>query len=312
MTSPRVLFSAPDDWWPLYEPHLRRACAAEGLAPEFMTAVDGGRVDYIVHRPGGPVEEFSGFPGLKAVLSLWAGVEGLVDDPSLTAPLVRMIDESLTAGMAEWVAGHVLRHHLGMDAHVLGQDGVWRNGVIPPLARERNVGVLGLGALGTASARMLARIGFRVSGWSRRPREVDGVVTRAGPEGFREVLAASEILVLLLPATQGTASLMDAAAFAAMPRGAVLINPGRGSLIDDAALLAALDSGRLAHATLDVFREEPLPPAHRFWAHPRVTVTPHIASETRPETASEAIARSIRRGEDGAGFDGLVDRSAGY
>ena len=312
MTAPRVLFSAPDDWWPLYEPHLRRASAAEGLVPEFVTAADGGRIDYVVHRPGGPVEDFSGFPGLKAVLSLWAGVEGLVDDPSLTAPLVRMIDESLTAGMAEWVAGHVLRHHLGMDAHVLGQDGVWRNGIIPPLARERGVGVLGMGALGTASARMLAGIGFRVNGWSRRLREVDGIVTRSGPEGFREVLAASEILVLLLPSTPGTASVMDAAAFAVLPRGAVVINPGRGALIDDAALLAALDTGHLAHATLDVFREEPLHQAHPFWAHPGVTVTPHIASETRPETASEAIARNIRRGEDGAPFEGLVDRSAGY
>jgi glyoxylate/hydroxypyruvate reductase A len=223
-----------------------------------------------------------------------------------------MIDESLTAGMAEWVAGHVLRHHLGMDAHVLGQDGVWRNGIIPPLARERSVGVLGMGALGTASARMLAGIGFRVNGWSRRLREVDGIVTRSGPEGFREVLAASEILVLLLPSTPETASVMDAAAFASLPLGAVVINPGRGALIDDAALLAALESGHLAHATLDVFREEPLPPEHPFWAHPRVTVTPHIASETRPETASEAIARNIRRGEDGEAFVGLVDQAEGY
>ena len=310
--APRVLFSAPPEWWPLYAPHLRAACAAEGLEPEFLTAPDGGPVDYIVHRPGGPVAEFSGFEGLKAVLSLWAGVEGLVDDPTLTAPLVRMIDESLTAGMAEWVAGHVLRHHLGTDAHVLGQDGVWRNGIIPPLARERGVGVLGLGALGTASARMLAGIGFRVHGWSRRAKDLDGIATYSGPEGFREVLAASEILVLLLPSTPGTASVMDAEAFAALPRGAVVINPGRGALIDDAALLAALDSGHLAHATLDVFREEPLPPEHPFWAHPRVTVTPHVASETRPETASEAIARNIRRGEDGAPFEGLVDRAAGY
>jgi len=310
--APRVLFSAPADWWPLYEPHLRRACAAEGVSPELLTEADGGRVDYIVHRPGGPVEDFSGFPGLKAVLSLWAGVEGLTGDKTLTVPLVRMIDESLTAGMAEWVAGHVLRHHLGMDAHVLGQDGVWRNGIIPPLARERSVGVLGMGALGTASARMLAGIGFRVNGWSRRLREVDGIVTRSGPEGFREVLAASEILVLLLPSTPETASVMDAAAFASLPRGAVVINPGRGALIDDAALLSALDSGHLAHATLDVFREEPLPQAHPFWAHPRVTVTPHIASETRPETASEAIARNIRRGEDGEAFVGLVDRAEGY
>jgi glyoxylate/hydroxypyruvate reductase A len=249
---------------------------------------------------------------MKAVLSLWAGVEDIVGDPTLSVPLCRMVDEGLTRGMAEWVTGHVLRYHLGTDAHVLGQDGVWRNGAIPPLASDRTVGILGLGELGRAVAVMLHGIGFDLRGWSRREKAVPGIVGLSGEDGLEAVLEASEILVTLLPATRATEGLLDARRLGMLPEGARLINPGRGSLIDDDALLAALDSGRLGHATLDVFREEPLPPEHPFWAHPKVTVTPHVASETRPETAAEAIARNVRRGEEGEPFLNVVDRTAGY
>ncbi|MFO1207823.1 MAG: glyoxylate/hydroxypyruvate reductase A [Amaricoccus sp.] len=310
----RILFSAPEEHWPLWRPHLLAALAAEGLDEVTLTDDPAGpwTFDYIVYRPGGPVADFTPFTRLKAVLSLWAGVEGIVGDPTLTVPLCRMVDEGLTRGMAEWVAAHVLRYHLGTDAHVLGQDGVWRNGVVPPLAADRTVGILGLGEIGAAVAATLAGIGFDVRGWSRRPRAVPGIAAESGPDGLEAVLGVSEILVTLLPATPGTANLLDARTLALLPPGAFLINPGRGSLIDDAALLEALDSGHLRHATLDVFRDEPLPPDHPYWAHPRVTVTPHIASETRPETASEAIARNVRRGEAGEPFLNVVDRAAGY
>jgi glyoxylate/hydroxypyruvate reductase A len=223
-----------------------------------------------------------------------------------------MVDAGLTRGMSEWVAGHVLRYHLGIDTYILGQDGIWRNGIVPPLARDRTVGVLGLGELGRAVAATLAALGFDVRGWSRRPRELPGIATHAGEAGLTDVLRAADILVLLLPATPDTTNLMDTARLALLPEGARLINAGRGTLIDDDALIAALDSGWLAHATLDVFRAEPLPPEHPFWAHPRVTVTPHVASETRPETASEAIARNIARGEAGKPFLHVVDRGTGY
>jgi len=246
------------------------------------------------------------------VLSLFAGVERIVGNATIAAPLCRMVDPGLTEGMVEWVTGHVLRHHLGTDAHVLGQDGVWRHDVIPPLARHRRVGVLGLGALGLACAEALRGLGFDVAGWSRRPKPGLPFPATSGAEGLAHVLGRSGILVLLLPATPETEGLIDAAALARLPEGAVVINPGRGALIDDAALVAALDTGRLGHATLDVFRQEPLPPEHPFWAHPKVTVTPHIASETRPETAAEAVAENIRRGEAGLPFLHLVDRAQGY
>ena len=309
----RILFSAPPDHWPLWRPHLLAAFAAQDLDVTLTDDPAGAwTFDYVIYRPGGPVTDFTAFERLKAVLSLWAGVEDIVGDPTLVVPLCRMVDEGLARGMAEWVAGHVLRYHLGTDAHVLGQDGVWRGGIFPPLATSRCVGLLGLGELGRAVAATLAGLGFDLRGWSRRPKELAGLATLSGEDGLNEVLAQAEILVTLLPATPQTANLLDAARLAHLPRGARLINPGRGSLIDDDALIAALDSGHLAHATLDVFREEPLPPEHRFWSHPRITVTPHVASETRPETASEAIARNVRRGEEGQPFLNVVDRSEGY
>ena len=313
MTEPHILFSAPPEHWPIWRPHLVTAFAEAGLDPTLTDdPADPTRFDYIVYRPGGPVTDFTPFTRLRAVLSLWAGVEGIVGDATLRVPLCRMVDEGLTLGMVDWVTGHVLRHHLGMDAHIAGQDGIWRNGIVPPLARDRRVGVLGLGAIGGAVAAAIARAGFETHGWSRRHKDIAGIATHSGEAGLDTILAVSEILVTLLPATPDTETLLDAVRFARMPQGAVLINPGRGSLIDDDGLLAALDRGHLAHATLDVFRTEPLPPDHPFWAHPRVTVTPHIASETRPATAARCIAQNVRRGEQGLPFLHVVDRKRGY
>lgn len=310
---PRILFSAPEDHWPLWRPHLLAAFADAGIDATLTDDASGPwTFDYVVYRPGGPVDDFAPFERVKAVLSLWAGVESIVGDSSIVVPLCRMVDTGLTRGMAEWVTAHVMRYHMGTDAHVLGQDGIWRNGIVPPLASGRTVGILGLGELGRAAATMLSGIGFRVTGWSRGPREIAGIETRNGPEGLAEALARSEILVLLLPATAATEGVIDARALAKLPRGARIINPGRGTLIDDAALLKALDNGHLAHATLDVFRDEPLPAAHPFWAHPNVTVTPHIAAETRPETAAAAIAENVRRGEAGLDFLHVVNRVEGY
>jgi glyoxylate/hydroxypyruvate reductase A len=310
---PRILFSAPEGHWAIWRPHLLAAFAAAGVDAALTDDPSGPwTFDYVVYHPGGPVADFAPFERLKAVLSLWAGVESIVGNASIVVPLCRMVDEGLTRGMAEWVTGHVLRYHLGTDAHVLGQDGVWREGVVPPLARDRTVGILGLGELGRATAAMLAGIGFRVTGWSRGPKELAGVDTRTGTEGLAEVLESSEILVLLVPATGATESLLDARALARLPRGARIINPGRGTLIDDAALLKALDNGHLAHATLDVFREEPLPAGHPFWAHPKITVTPHCASATRPETSAATIAENVRRGEAGEDFLYVVNRAEGY
>ena len=308
----KVLFAARDKDWSDYRDALTRAFAEAGVEADLSRDHPPGEVDWIVHAPGGPLSDFSSYVRAKGVLSLWAGVERITGNPTLTQPLARMVDEGLRQGMVEWVLGHALRHHLDLDRHILHQDGVWRHEA-PKLASARPVTVLGLGELGLACALALAGLGFPVTGWSRRPAEEPRLArTLHGAEGLAEALRGAEIVVLLLPHTPETENLMDAERLALPARGFVLLNPGRGALIDDAALLAALDGGQVGHATLDVFRQEPLPSDHPFWAHPRVTVTPHIAAETRPETASRVIAENVRRGEAGEPLLYLVDRRAGY
>jgi glyoxylate/hydroxypyruvate reductase A len=271
-----------------------------------------GEVDWLVYAPGGEVADFAPFSRAKGVLSLWAGVERILSQVPSHLPLTRMVDEGLRQGMVEWVTAHVLRHHIGMDAHILGQDGTWRNKA-PKLATERPVTVLGLGEMGLSSALALAALGFPVTGWTRTPRAEPRLArTLSGEEGLGEALRAAEIVVLLLPLTSGTENLMDARRLVLPPQGFILLNAGRGALMDDAALLAALDAGQVGHATLDVFHQEPLPPDHPFWAHPRVTVTPHVAAATRPATAARVIAENLRRGEAGEPLLHVVDRRAGY
>jgi len=306
-----VLFSGGKGDWDKYREPLPEALAEAGVEADVSPDQPAEDVEYIVYSAFSDLKDFSGFPRLKAVLNLWAGVETIVGNPTLKVPLARMSDDGLREGMVEYVLAHALRAHLGIDRILSEQDGIWRHEP-PPLARDRTVGVLGIGALGGAVARACAQAGFNVVGWSRSAKQIDGVATYSGDEGLHRVLKASDILVLLLPQTPDTENIIDADALSLLPDGAVVINPGRGPLIDDDALIEALDSGRLEHATLDVFRTEPLPKDHPFWAHPRVTVTPHIAASTRPETASKVIAENIRRGEAGEDFMLLVDREAGY
>ncbi|MCR8726616.1 2-hydroxyacid dehydrogenase [Frigidibacter sp. ROC022] len=311
----RILFSAPPDFWADYAEVLPEALAAQGLqadlAPVGTADWAPETVDYLVFAPSGPISDFSVYTNAKAVLSLWAGVETVVGNPTLTQPLCRMVDVGIAEGMMQWVVAHVLRHHVGLDAHVVNPGHLWKP-THPPLTHERPIGVLGLGELGQVCAKALAGLGFPVSGWSRNARDVPGIDCQSGPEGLETVLRRSEILVLLLPKTPETENILDARRLALMPEGAVIVNPGRGALIDDAALIATLDSGRIGHATLDVFRTEPLPQDHPFWAHPRVTVTPHVAATTRPATASKVIAENIRRNESGEPLLYRVDRAAGY
>jgi glyoxylate/hydroxypyruvate reductase A len=294
-----------------YRPHLKKALADAGVEAVLGTDLDPAGVDYIIYAPAKGQTDLSGYVKAKVALGLWAGVETIIDNPTLTMPYARMVDEGLTEGMVEWVTGHVLRHHLGIDRDVLRPPGDWTQET-PPLARDRRVGLLGLGVLGSACGRALAGLRFDVAGWSRSEKAIEGVACFHGDDGLAEVLRHSEILVLLLPHTDATENTLNAETLALLPEGAVVLNPGRGALIDDDALLAALDAGRIGHATLDTFRIEPLPADHPYWVHPRVTVTPHVASETRPASASRVIAENIRRGEAGEPFLHLVDRDAGY
>ena len=306
-----VLFAALEARWDQYRAPLTNAFAEAGLTVDLRTNFPPDEVDYIVYAPNSDVQNFTPYTRTKAVLNLWAGVEAIAGNTTLTQPLARMVDDGLTNGMIEWVTGHTLRHHLGMDAHIRGLDGDWRNEA-PPLACDRNVTVLGLGALGSACGGTLSQLKFNVTGWSRRAKQIDGITCLNGTDGLITALGSADILVLLLPLTAETENTLNASTLALMRKGAVILNPGRGALIDDDALIAALDAGQIGHATLDVFRVEPLPKEHRYWTHPNVTVTPHIASETRASSASRVIAENIRRGEAAEPFLHLVDRAAGY
>ncbi|MDE4134092.1 glyoxylate/hydroxypyruvate reductase A [Phaeobacter sp. QD34_3] len=305
-----VQFAALPARWETYREPLKTAFDKAGLEVDLRLDHAPDQVDYVVYAPNSDLQDFTPYTRCKAVLNLWAGVEKITGNQTLTMPLCRMVDPGLTAGMAEWVTGHVLRYHLGIDRSITVQDR-WEP-IVPPLAFERPVTLLGLGALGSACAQSLARIGFPVTGWSRSPKEIDGITCLHGDDGLKQALATAEIVVLLLPDTPATTNILNAETLSLLPKGARIINPGRGPLIDDAALLAALDTGQVGHATLDVFRVEPLPADDPYWAHPNVTVTPHIAAETRASTASEAIAENIRRGEAGEPFLNLVNRDLGY
>ena len=181
-----------------------------------------------------------------------------------------------------------------------------------PTAAERRIGILGLGDLGQAAARALVGLGFAVAGWGRRPRELPGVATYSGTTGLATLLGQTDILVNLLPLTAETAGLLDAATLAQLPTGASLINVARGGHVVEADLLVALDSGRIAHAILDVFAEEPLPPAHPFWRHPRVTVVPHVAAYSDARSGAALVAANVARFRAGQPVAHVVDWGAGY
>lgn len=313
---PVVLYAGRDDEREIYERTITRAADRAGLTIDLRTSTEDVRpeeVDYLVFAGSGPVDDFTPYSNLKAILSLWAGVEAVMRlDPPSDVPVVRMVEDGMTLGMIDYVSGHVLRHHLDIDKYIASKPiRAWEKG-FPPLARDRRVGVLGLGALGSACAQALARHGFRVSGWSRTEKQIPTIDCHHGSDGLAEVLSHAEILVLLIPHTPETERLINAERLALMPEGSALINAARGPLIDHDALLEALDSGRLRHATMDVFDVEPLPDHHPYWRHPRVTVTPHIASGTRPETASESLVAQIMRAEQGEPLKHVVDRDRGY
>ncbi|HEX8374635.1 MAG TPA: glyoxylate/hydroxypyruvate reductase A, partial [Geminicoccaceae bacterium] len=256
----------------------------------------------------------AGLPGLRAILSLGAGVEAMLRDLTLpeSLPLCRMVDPSLTRAMGEYVLLQVLKYHRQLDLYAEQQrQARWRLRLpLPP--ERRTVGIMGLGTLGAEAAGLLARHGFRVKGWSRGAKRLDGVECHAGGAGLGAFLADLDVLVCLLPLTPETEDVLDAGLFARLQRGARLINVARGRHLVEQDLLDALDTGQLAHATLDVVREEPLPRDHPFWRHPRIDLTPHVAAYVLPETGADLVIENLRRLEAGEPLLHVVDRDKGY
>lgn len=274
---------------------------------------DPAAIDYaLVWQP--PKGELKRYPNLKAIFSIGAGVDHLASDPELPRgiPVVRMVEPGLTAGMSEYVVLAVLSHHRFMlDYTAQRRTRVWEE--IPQIPAEaRQVGVLGLGVLGRDALEKLKPFGFRLAGWSRTPKSISGVTCFHGSGGLNEFLAGTDILVCLLPLTPETRGILNAETFAKLPAGAAVINVGRGGQLVEQDLLAALDSGHISGATLDVFQQEPLPADHPFWDHPRVFMTPHVASMTIPATAARQVVANIQRLEAGEALQHVVDLQRGY
>ena len=275
--------------------------------------VDGNAVTHAaVWAP--PEGFFTRFHNLQTVFALGAGVDKLLQRTDLpdAVKIVRLTDAGMACQMIEYCLYGVLHYQRQMDMYARQQrQHEWR-----PLGMRASsdvrVTVLGLGRLGGKVAQAMSRQGYNVAGWSRRAKTVDGIRCLHGDAGLRELLLQTDVLFCLLPATPDTFRLLNAQSLALLPEGAALINAGRGSLIDEHALLTRLDSGHLRFALLDVCDEEPLPRDHPFWHHPRVILTPHVAAATIPEEAVRQIAANLEAQVLGAPMSGVVDRHSGY
>ena len=278
--------------------------------PEAIGPEDDVRCALVWKPPAG---FFARHPSLRLVTILGAGADALAGRDDLPAvPVTRLSDPEMARMMAHYVLFAVLRYARDIPAFEAAQrQGRWHY-VHPREAREIRVGVLGLGELGGAAALELARQGFTVSGWSRTPKDLPGIACHAGQEALIPFLRQTEILVVMLPLTPQTRRLLGAAEIKALPAGAKLVNVSRGAVIDEPALVAALASGRLGGATLDVFETEPLPEGHALWGMESVLVTPHLASVAIPASAARQVAENIRRVRRGEPPEQRVDLTRGY
>lgn len=281
---------------------------------DFRVWPDAGKLDEVEYLIAwqAPAEFLATLPRLKVLFSSGAGVDH-VDFSAVPAhiPVVRMVEPGIINGMVEYVSLAVLLHRDFFDYVAAKAARVWKPLEVPP-ASARSIGVMGMGSLGCAVLERLGTYGFRLRGWNRSLRRMAGVESFAGPDQLQPFLAGCDVLICLLPLTPATRGILNRKLFSALPAGAALINVGRGPHLVDADLLEALDSGRLSRAILDVTDPEPLPAEHPFWAHPRVFVTPHVASMTQPESAAPILLENLRRHQRGEPLLNVIDRSRGY
>ena len=295
----------------------------EGLLPSHKIVVLGEPFDresvrYALswrHPPGA----LKDLPNLRVILSLGAGVDHLFSDHALPErSIVRVVDPDLTNRMSEWVVMHALVHLRQLRRYERQQGGrVWDDDDSQPKASDVQVGVLGLGVMGKDAGAKLKVLGFKVAGWSVSPKSLPEVTCFSGADGLKRMLAQTDMLVVLLPLTEATRGIINASLLSQLKRdgplsGPILINAGRGGLQVETDILAALDSGALKGASLDVFEREPLPRDSRLWSHAAVYISPHNAAISSPKAIAALVARQIEAHERGEPFAHLVDRSRGY
>ena len=309
---PNVLFMVPPAW---------AALGKETFASPAYTVLLHGHdaykpedVDYFVgFRP--PPGFLKSLPKLKLVISFGAGVDGFLADPQFprSIALVRFTEPALAYEMAQHVTMHALIIHRQQRFFDKAQaEGVWRQIMMPRATAKTRIGILGLGEIGRKIGERLAMFGFPVSGWSKTRKTIPTVKSFAGKGELNAFLSQCDILACVLPQTAETINMMNKDFFAQMPRGAAIINVARGSIVVDEDLIAALDSGQLGAAVLDVFRTEPLPADHPFWRHPKITITPHVAGLTDPHMALAYVENCVRRNEAGEPLADIVDLDRGY
>jgi len=313
-----LIHGGTDNWSPeRWKTRFDVVCPGRGVLPLSDAKLTPTEIHYAAVWKPSP-GELAGFPNLRVIFNLGAGVDALMADKTLPdVPLVRVAVDDLTGRMAEYVVLHVLMHHR-QELYLRESQRMkrWAPKSQWP-ANAISVGIMGLGVLGAHAAEVLRHIGFRVAGWSRSETKIEGVECFHGAAGLDAFLGRTDILVCLLPLTPDTRHVLNRGVFAKLnrtsPMGApVLINAGRGGLQNEADILACLDDGTLGAASLDVFAEEPLPAGSPFWTHPKVVLTPHNAADTDPDEVSKYVARQIERFEAGGALENVVDRGRGY
>jgi glyoxylate/hydroxypyruvate reductase len=313
-----LIHGGTENWSPQrWKRRFDDVCGNRRVALLPDAALDPAEVHYAAVWKPAP-GELAAFPNLRVIFNLGAGVDALMADVTLPkVPLVRVAVGDLTFRMTEYVVLHVLMHHRQEPYLRASQrEKRWAPKFQWP-ASAVTVGIMGLGTLGSNAAGVLRHLGFRVSGWSRSARQIDGIACFHGAAQLDAFLQATDILVCLLPLTPDTRQILNRGLFTNLnrsgPLGApVLINAGRGGLQNEADILACLDDGTLGAASLDVFAMEPLPTDSRFWTHPKIVLTPHNAADTDPDEISKYVARQIERFEAGGALENVVDPMRGY
>jgi len=310
MSKPKLLSIVPAKWAGL----LASPPDTVDIVVEGSSQYRPEDIDYVLSfRP--PPGLLKTLPNLKAAFSLGAGVDGFLSDPDYPrhVPLVRFVDRTLSAEMAQYVLMHVLiRHRMQRFFDEAQRQRQWRQMVLPRRTEDTRVGFMGLGAVGEFCAVHVAELGFPVLSWTAHRKDIPGVKSFAGDGELAAFLAQADFLICLLSLTKKTAGILNARTFAALPEGAFVINAARGAHLIEKDLIKALDSGWLSGAVLDVFAEEPLPPASPLWTHPKVTVTPHIASISQPQVVMQYVLDGIAAFERGERPKDVVDVETAY